>query len=96
MADPDLGSGIGFVMSVTGWWFILWLWAPIYGNILAVQLFEPLWRRWLDLAERWHAWFGTHTGVFVISLITIAVAGVLDSIGMAGYAQIQRWCSSAA
>ena len=30
-----LGSGIGFVMSVTGWWFILWLWAPIYGNILA-------------------------------------------------------------
>ena len=38
-----LGSGIGFVMAATGWWFILWLWAPIYGNILAVQLFEPLW-----------------------------------------------------
>ena len=29
-----LGSGIGFVMAATGWWFILWLWAPIYGNIL--------------------------------------------------------------
>ena len=26
-----LGSGIGFVMAATGWWFILWLWAPIYG-----------------------------------------------------------------
>src|SRR5215472_5216404 len=38
-----LGSGLGFVMAATGWWFILWLWAPIYGNILAVQLFEPLW-----------------------------------------------------
>ena len=38
-----LGSGIGFVMAATGWWFILWLWAPIYGAILAVQLFEPLW-----------------------------------------------------
>jgi len=38
-----LGSGIGFVMAVSGWWFILWLWAPIYGNILSVQLFQPLW-----------------------------------------------------
>ena len=38
-----LGSGLGFVMAATGWWFILWLWAPIYGNILAVQFFEPLW-----------------------------------------------------
>ena len=38
-----LGGGIGFVMAVTGWWFILWLWAPIYGNILAVQFFEPIW-----------------------------------------------------
>src|SRR5438034_9718696 len=34
-----LGGGIGFIMAVTGWWFILWLWAPIYGNILAVQFF---------------------------------------------------------
>src|SRR5215472_14018320 len=23
-----LGSGLGFVLAVTGWWFILWLWAP--------------------------------------------------------------------
>src|SRR6266567_3835597 len=38
-----LGSGLGFVMAATGWWFILWLWAPIYGNILSVQFFEPLW-----------------------------------------------------
>src|SRR5579862_3614301 len=88
-----LGSGSGFVMAVTGWWFILWLWAPIYGNILAVQFFEPL---WATLKWTWpgggYAWFGTHTGVFVITLITIAVAGVLVSIGMAGYAKVQRWC----
>jgi APA family basic amino acid/polyamine antiporter len=88
-----LGSGIGFVMSVTGWWFILWLWAPIYGNILAVQLFEPL---WATLGWTWpgggYAWFGTHTGIFVITLITIAIAGVLVSVGMAGYAKVQRFC----
>jgi basic amino acid/polyamine antiporter, APA family len=88
-----LSSGLGFVMAVTGWWFILWLWAPIYGNILAVQLFEPL---WATLKWTWPtggaAWFGTHNGVFVVSLITIALAGVLVSIGMAGYAKVQRWC----
>ena len=30
-----LGGPVGFVMSATGWWFILWLWAPIYGAILS-------------------------------------------------------------
>jgi basic amino acid/polyamine antiporter, APA family len=88
-----LGSGLGFVMAATGWWFILWLWAPIYGNILAVQLFEPL---WATLKWTWPnggaAWFGTNNGIFVVTLITIALAGVLVSIGMAGYAKVQRWC----
>ncbi len=88
-----LGSGLGFVMAATGWWFILWLWAPIYGNILSVQLFEPL---WATLKWTWPsggaAWFGTHNGIFIVSLITIALAGLLVSIGMAGYAKVQRWC----
>ncbi|HXP21018.1 MAG TPA: amino acid permease [Streptosporangiaceae bacterium] len=88
-----LGSGLGFVMAATGWWFILWLWAPIYGNILAVQLFEPL---WATLKWTWPnggaAWFGTNTGIFIVTLITIALAGALVSLGMAGYAKIQRWC----
>jgi amino acid transporter len=29
-----LGGGIGFVLAVTGWWFILWHWVPIYADIL--------------------------------------------------------------
>lgn len=29
-------GGIGFVLSATGWWFILALWAPIYGFILKI------------------------------------------------------------
>jgi len=88
-----LGSGLGFVMAVTGWWFILWLWAPIYGNILSVQLFQPL---WATLKWTWPgggaAWFGTPTGIFVVTLITIAVAGLLVSLGMGGYARVQKWC----
>ena len=88
-----LGSGLGFVMAATGWWFILWLWAPIYGNILSVQFFEPL---WATLKWTWPtggaAWFGTHNGIFVVCLITIALAGFLVSIGMGGYARVQKWC----
>src|SRR5262249_53448235 len=88
-----LGSGRGFVMAVPGWGFILGLWAPIYGNTLSVQLCEPL---WATLKWTWPtggaAWFGTHNGIFIVSLITIALAGVLVSIGMAGYARVQRWC----
>src|SRR5215831_14075240 len=71
-----LGSGIGFVMAATGWWFILWLWATL---------------KWTWPAGG-AAWFGTHNGIFLVSMITIVVAGVLVSIGMAGYARIQKWC----
>jgi APA family basic amino acid/polyamine antiporter len=85
-----LGSGFGFVMAATGWWFILWLWAPIYGNILSVELFQPLWATLGDPGGA--TWFSTHTGIFVVCLITIALAGVLVSLGMAGYAKIQKWC----
>src|SRR6266852_5883931 len=88
-----LGSGIGFVMAATGWWFILWLWAPIYGNILSVQFFGPI---WATMKWTWPtggaAWFGTHNGIFLVSMITIALAGVLVAIGMAGYDRIQKWC----
>jgi amino acid transporter len=85
-----LGGPIGFVMSATGWWFILWLWAPIYGGILSEELFQPV------AADLGHpgaaAWFASHNGIFVVCLITIALAGILVSIGMAGYAKVQKWC----
>jgi basic amino acid/polyamine antiporter, APA family len=85
-----LGSGIGFVMAATGWWFILWLWAPIYGNILSKQLFQPLWATFGDPGGA--AWFASKNGIFVVCVITIGLAGVLVSLGMAGYARIQKWC----
>jgi basic amino acid/polyamine antiporter, APA family len=88
-----LGSGVGFVMAATGWWFILWLWAPIYGNILAVQLFEPL---WATMKWTWPnggaLWFQGKTGIFIVTLLTIAIAGGLVSLGMSSYARMQKWC----
>ena len=77
-----LGSGLGFVMAATGWWFILWLWAPIYGSVLSEEFFQPLWVAFNDPSGA--AWFATHTGTFVVTLITIAVAGLLVSLGMSG------------
>jgi amino acid transporter len=84
------GSGLGFVMAATGWWFILWLWAPIYGQVLAEEFFQPLWATLGSSSGA--AWFGTSNGIFVVTLITIALAGVLVSLGMAGYASVQKWC----
>ena len=37
-----LGGGIGFVLAVTGWWFILWLWVPLYGDMLRQIFFTSL------------------------------------------------------
>jgi basic amino acid/polyamine antiporter, APA family len=83
-----LNSGLGFVMAATGWWFILWLWAPIYGQVLSEEFFQPIWA-----TLGYHGtFFASHTGVFVVTLITIVLAGVLVSIGMAGYARVQKWC----
>jgi basic amino acid/polyamine antiporter, APA family len=85
-----LGSGLGFVMAATGWWFILWLWAPIYGSVLSEEFFQPLWATFNSASGA--AWFASSNGTFVVTLITIGVAGVLVSLGMSGYAKVQKWC----
>jgi amino acid transporter len=85
-----LSGAIGFVVSSTGLWFILWLWTPIYGTILSEELFQPV---AVDLGQRGTAqWFASSNGRFVASLVTIALAGVVVAIGMAGYARVQLWC----
>jgi APA family basic amino acid/polyamine antiporter len=82
-------GGIGFVLSTTGWWFILALWAPIYGFILNIEFVQPLaaLAGWSDGLT----FFSSQTGTFVVSLVTIVLASGLVALGMAGYARIQRW-----
>jgi basic amino acid/polyamine antiporter, APA family len=82
-------GGIGFVLSATGWWFILALWAPIYGFILKIEFVQPLaailgWQEGVTF-------FGSADGTFAVSIITIVVTSALVALGMAGYARIQRW-----
>ncbi len=85
-----LSGGVAFVLAVTGWWFILWHWAPIYGNILSFQFFQPLFT--IFGAPDTAAWFGTNNGIFVTSLIVIVLAAGVVSLGMEGYARFQKFC----
>jgi amino acid transporter len=85
-----LGGAPAFLLAVTGWWFILWYWAPVYANILNVELFQPL-----AAIFKWHGlstFLASKNGLFTVCVITIALAGLLVSLGMEGYARVQRAC----
>jgi basic amino acid/polyamine antiporter, APA family len=81
-------GGIGFVLSATGWWFILALWAPIYGAILNVEFVQPL--AALAGLTGLTDFLATSAGSFTVSLAVIVLVTILVSLGMAGYARIQR------
>jgi basic amino acid/polyamine antiporter, APA family len=85
-----LGGGPGFVLSITGWWFTLFLWAPIYAAILVAQFFTPLSYTlgWTGVAT----FFASQTGVFVSCLIVLAFVAIVITLGMETYARIQKIC----
>jgi basic amino acid/polyamine antiporter, APA family len=86
----SMRGGIGFVLAATGWWFILAMWAPIYGAILKLEFFQPL--AALLGSTAGVDFFGSDTGTLVVSLIVIGLTSWLVALGMAGYARIQRIC----
>jgi len=85
-----LKGGIGFVLAATGWWFILALWAPIYGAIAKIEFFQPL--AALFGSADGVSFFGSDNGTFFVSIVVIILTSGLVALGMAGYARIQRWC----
>ena len=85
-----LGGGIGFVLAVTGWWFILWYWAPVYANILTVEVLQPL-AAVLKL-EGLNDFLANQNGLFLVIQFTVVLAGVLVALGMETYAKIQKAC----
>jgi amino acid transporter len=92
-----LGGGIGFVMALTGWVLILWLWVPLYGNMMVWNVFTPLLTLLGSITGsqalmQAGLWFGETNGLFAGSLIVIGLAFFLVSIGMSWYARIQKFC----
>jgi len=85
-----LGGGISFVLAVTGWWFILWYWAPIYGNILNVEVFQPL--AAIFELDGMTEFLASNNGLFFVIVVTVLLAGYLVSLGMEGYAKVQKVC----
>ena len=86
-----LGSGLGFVLAVTGWWFILWLWVPLYGDMLRQVVFTPL----LGILGATDAalWFSqTAEGLFLASVATCLFVSCYIALGMKVYSQIQKVC----
>jgi amino acid transporter len=85
-----LGGGLGFVLSITGWWFTLFLWTPIYANILVVQFFSPL--AYTLGSTGVATFFTSQTGIFVSCLIVLAFVSLVVTLGMETYARIQKIC----
>ena len=85
-----LNRAIGFILAVTGWWFILWLWTPLYGQMLTYEVYTPL----LAIAglKEQALWFLTPDGQFVGMLSVCIIVFFYIAIGMKWYARIQKFC----
>jgi amino acid transporter len=85
-----LGGAVGFILAVTGWWFILWLWVPLYGDMFRHIVLVPI----LGVlgAKDVALWFaGTNNGAFLASILTILIVSVIVALGMKTYAKIQKF-----
>ena len=85
-----LNRAIGFILSVTGWWFILWLWTPLYGQMLTYEFYTPL-LAILGLKDA-ALWFLTPTGLLVGMLSVCVIVFIYIAVGMKWYARVQKFC----
>lgn len=78
----------GFFLSWPGWVFCLWLWVPIYGEMLCWLVFSPMSALMgsIDLAM----WWCSGMGLFISSMIVIVFVFIYVSLGMRWYARIQK------
>jgi amino acid transporter len=84
-----LGGAVGFILAVTGWWFILWLWVPLYGDMFRHIVLVPI----LGVlgAKDTALWFaGTQTGAFSATMIALVFISIFITLGMKTYARIQK------
>jgi len=91
-----LGGAVGFILAVTGWWFILWLWVPLYGDMFRHIVLVPLLGVFgakdlaVCFASNQICFLGLN-GAFTASLITLVIVSIFIALGMKTYARIQKW-----
>ncbi len=92
-----LGGPLSYVLPFAGWVFILWLWIPLYGNMLSWNVFTPLFtllgsmtgnESLLNVAY----WFNGVNGLFFSAILVCLLASIVISLGMKGYARVQKFC----
>jgi len=83
-----LDRKVGAVLALTSWWIVVATLAPVYGNVILVQVADPLLVEtgWDGVAS----WFHGRDGVFAASLIAITVATAFVGLGMRRAAIVQR------
>jgi APA family basic amino acid/polyamine antiporter len=92
-----LGGGLGFTLAITGWVFTLWLWVPIYGNILSNEVISPICTILASTTGNstfrdWAINSLSNTGYMVSSVIVTAFAAIVIAAGMKVYARVQKFC----
>lgn len=86
-----LGGGIGFILAVTGWWFILWLWTPIYADMLRHIFFVPL-LGVLGQSGLANFFAVDSNGFMIVCVVTVIFAAIVIGLGMRTYSQLQKFC----
>lgn len=86
-----LGGGIGFVLAVTGWCFILWLWTPLYADMLRHIVIVPL-AATLGFPEAAIAIAGSPHAWLAVCVVTCAFVFAVIALGMKVYAKVQKVC----
>jgi len=83
-----LDHRVGAALALTSWWLVVAALAPVYGNVILVQVLDPLLAHagWDGLAS----WFRGRDGAFAASLLAITVATVFVGLGMRRAAIAQR------
>ena len=76
------------MLALTSWWLVVALLAPVYGNVVLVQVLDPLLVHagWDGLAS----WFQERDGAFAASLLAILAAAGFVALGMRRAALAQR------
>jgi basic amino acid/polyamine antiporter, APA family len=86
-----LGRAAGFILTITGWCFILWLWTPLYADMFRQIVLVPLaavlgfGRLALAISASQAVWFGA-------CVVTCLFIFVVVALGMETYAKVQRFC----
>jgi basic amino acid/polyamine antiporter, APA family len=86
-----LSGAVGFILAITGWWFILWYWVPLYSDMLRYEVITPI----LALlgAQAPALWFTQESlGSFVSVMLVCSFVFVYIAMGMRNYARLQKFC----